>query len=1020
MVISDFPIPAASSGVSTAKTAVGIQASIKREFDRMISSWEAKLPFCVQKVLPRNDCPLSNDYPHHSNILEFCDPDYKGYKIFFDPSQYPPPADGDAKSIRHDPNWLSFKSAIALAAFEQGYVIIASGSTKTQTASRVFTCQRSSCHKAGGKGKETPEFRATALHNDRSTNSRGPSGLGMARRTATDKPVCPSQICKFRLVVQWNSHGIYMVGGIGNSCHKSHLLLRAEDISLPTRLAKPKERTMLESVSGARAHNGVGRNIFFTRNGHYLSRDKIRTLNGSKETFNFMSIANVSSMDGLVSYISEDPTLCSSILYDEITPVTAEASGSQSEQQEVLFEASCLPQSVVQDFTDEGQMYVYADKTTSDAFRLQMLNYSSNQRRELQVTHDQKLVLAVAWGTQDAIRLFKLFPHVVYLDVTMDTNNEGRPCLTFSIRSSDGKQIVFLTIFLPHEQASSFRWAFQSVLPKLLGSHSLKQIRVIITDGDSQETSQVDMLREAVNAASREDRRALVQINVNTSISSALNTSLRVRCGWHIVEKGFARQCPKKHSVAKPKHAKFEKLERTVKAWIYSWMKPGNCESKVEYDISKALLTEYLKSAKVVEIFEDSANPQGAKQIRDWIARNVEPLEAHFAHHLRSHLLHFDSHMNTAHEGTNNGLKSHGAAVLASHSVARAANTMNMQTTLKCQEVKISAAASLTKVVLWSKLPAKDDVTKLCLGLLEGQWQLRNNYTGFRLNATTWKVVCHDSNRCDENAGPIPNFRRVRVVTLNSLGELLCTCRNFERTGYPCRHAFFVICDEFPHYDGPTCNDVSVYWWNFYYVYGQRPTDHPEIHARLQDLAANDTKGPSLPCALPLFDSELPLPRMFETVSPFASLVNYTEAPAKAAYCRMFGSLPGDASQLELTTSIFGHSQEHFNYNEEDYPFADNDVDSVQPGGDEAVSLYSALNPAFKLMCNLAEGNYTPEDIDLAKEVFTKIQDNAQKRRRIELGGTLPGTWVSSQAAAPRVNYNRRKLGAKSGPHAGR
>jgi hypothetical protein len=125
----------------------------------------------------------------------------------------------------------------------------------------------------------------------------------------------------------------------------------------------------------------------------------------------------------------------------------------------------------------------------------------------------------------------------------------------------------------------------------------------------------------------------------------------------------------------------------------------------------------------------------------------------------------------------------------------------------------------------------------------------------------------------------------------------------------------------------------------------------------------------------------------------------------------MFGSLPDDVSQSEQTTGFFGHSQEHHNSQEDDF---------VQDGGDEADTFYNAVKPSFQLMCNFLEGNYTSEDIVMVKEVFDKVQANAQTRRMAQMGGTLHGTYVSSQAAAPRRNFSRRKLGKRSGPNPGR
>ena len=60
------------------------------------------------------------------------------------------------------------------------------------------------------------------------------------------------------------------------------------------------------------------------------------------------------------------------------------------------------------------------------------------------------------------------------------------------IKDSDGKMQVILRAFVPNERAWMFRWLFQIATPSLLGAGSCDLVRLQITDGDAQETSQLD------------------------------------------------------------------------------------------------------------------------------------------------------------------------------------------------------------------------------------------------------------------------------------------------------------------------------------------------------------------------------------------------------------------------------------------------------------------------------------------------------------------------------------------------
>ena len=93
-----------------------------------------------------------------------------------------------------------------------------------------------------------------------------------------------------------------------------------------------------------------------------------------------------------------------------------------------------------------------------------------------------------------------------------DMNEKDGPLVTFTIRDSEGSQITCLHVFMSNERAWAFRWLFLIVLPTLLGVAFLQLIQVVVTDGDSQETSQLDI-----------------------AIAKFFPQALRVRCGWHLV-----------------------------------------------------------------------------------------------------------------------------------------------------------------------------------------------------------------------------------------------------------------------------------------------------------------------------------------------------------------------------------------------------------------------------------------------------------------------------------------------------
>ena len=85
-----------------------------------------------------------------------------------------------------------------------------------------------------------------------------------------------------------------------------------------------------------------------------------------------------------------------------------------------------------------------------------------------------------------------MFLSVVYVDTTNDTNNEGRPLLSMNGKDTTSLTFTISRACLPNQKMLTFLWVFCVLLPKIFGNRVLSKIQVLITDGDSQETSQMD------------------------------------------------------------------------------------------------------------------------------------------------------------------------------------------------------------------------------------------------------------------------------------------------------------------------------------------------------------------------------------------------------------------------------------------------------------------------------------------------------------------------------------------------
>jgi hypothetical protein len=185
--------------------------------------------------------------------------------------------------------------------------------------------------------------------------------------------------------------------------------------------------------------------------------------------------------------------------------------------------------------------------------------YAEESRATVGAREDQDVLLACLWVIPEALRMFQTNPHVLCIDGTFNTNNEEKILITFSIRDSNGKMHVVARSFVPNERAWMFRWLFQVALPSLVGKEVLLFVKICITDGDSQETSQLDYALEKI-----------------------MKNAVRIRCAWHIVA-----QAMKKNVLLgsrKAKDPERDAIASTIRSWMYSWMQRG-LENEDEYEM---------------------------------------------------------------------------------------------------------------------------------------------------------------------------------------------------------------------------------------------------------------------------------------------------------------------------------------------------------------------------------------------------------------------------------------------------
>ena len=112
------------------------------------------------------------------------------------------------------------------------------------------------------------------------------------------------------------------------------------------------------------------------------------------------------------------------------------------------------------------------------------------------------------------------------------------------------------------------------VFPRWIPKYILCDIRVVITDGDPQEFSQID-----------------------NAIVNVIRNAKRFRCGWHIVAQGFEKNVdttfPDLPSTVINQHKKI------ILNWMYSWMKNG-CGTYLQYKYSRYIFNIFCFAIEVL------------------------------------------------------------------------------------------------------------------------------------------------------------------------------------------------------------------------------------------------------------------------------------------------------------------------------------------------------------------------------------------------------------------------------------
>jgi hypothetical protein len=181
----------------------------------------------------------------------------------------------------------------------------------------------------------------------------------------------------------------------------------------------------------------------------------------------------------------------------------------------------------------------------------------------------------------------------------------------------------------------------------------------------------------------------------------------------------------------------------------------------------------------------------------------VYPYEANFVFFRWKTLFAFEEYTNTMQEASFSAVKRGTLAVLPSMDVDSSVRQLNQQAAKKAVIYEATALARLSDNAVWSTIAGTTSkLTPFGAGLLETEWNRRNDYNSTRSGGSEWRVTYNGRDEEFDHvlqmpfiSSFVPRFTRVRVVDFKQVGSktyLVSNCGHFARTGMPCRHLWHI------------------------------------------------------------------------------------------------------------------------------------------------------------------------------------------------------------------------------------
>ena len=603
-------------------------------------------------------------------------------------------------------------------------------------------------------GKSLPQdslyengVRKTCFIHHQKRCSRGKSGQKSNRKSSINRMLDTSTCCGVRITISLcrSKNAFFIKPGFGNNEHRNHApSVSGNDCIYHSSSVKESSQNhgylnnlMTNGVSGTSAARMMmgsqpNRNVHVSRCQALYFGNQFRDDNKGI----------VDSPSNLIDYLESLENVSMSVLFHEI-----EESDSIS--------------------TVDNKFTISNYQTESSLTTTNTHNYLENQngeehmdlmntRSSRNIEPSSKIMVALAWVMDTDRKFFELYPEILMIDVTENTNNEKRPMLLVVGKDADGTTFVVMRVYLPHQRRWIFKWIFESCFKQLLGTSCCSKTNLVVTDGDR---NIIDSLKSLMK------KNGLFP-----------NASYK-RCMFHLVT------LPMKEIPIFRQTTHQKQLWLIIVHWCLSFYR--DIESETEYVFSKNLFLYFIKNNLEVRSHFDSNERE---LLYTWLQSKFFVHESDFASHLYRNKVTFYCNTTSPVEAHNKETKAKDSGVRPSYSTLMATKVLVKKDTYKASEKRQFSCVNLNQRPSWSSTVTAPHITNFAEGILHDQWGEKDMYDIVQIDDDTFWLLRNDDSNSD---GLVPLFRRVRIVTITN-NRIQCSCNMYEQTRIACRHIMAV------------------------------------------------------------------------------------------------------------------------------------------------------------------------------------------------------------------------------------